>query len=376
MELDLIENLQAKKIKLEQLFLNPNNPRLMDKGRKTELDENRIIESKIQDKIIKDLRFEGINDLYEKIKKLGFLPIDRIVVKKLNTGDENYLVLEGNRRITTAKLLSKEHVEGIITLDGKIIDSLNEIEVLVYTGTDKNIIWLLQGMRHINGIKEWGALQQARFLYEMQNDNSLNATELDKMTGLGRNSISNKIRSYKGYMIAQSIYHGELSESNFSLFQEAIFTRPQIKNWLSWNDITDEFENVENLELLLNWYLGDEEGQKRFDRVLDIRDHFNQLLLPDNKNILIKFINTPDYTINDAIQEINNKVAEKNAQINQMDLQSRLSELNSFYLILSTLPIKNIKDSDEKLNFISVINNIKDTAEFNYNILISENENK
>ena len=34
MELDLIKNLESKKIKIEDLILNPNNPRLMDKSRK------------------------------------------------------------------------------------------------------------------------------------------------------------------------------------------------------------------------------------------------------------------------------------------------------------------------------------------------------
>lgn len=372
MELDLIQNLEAKKIQLNKLFLNPNNPRLMDKNRKSELAENRIIEDKIQDKIKKEIRFEGINDLYEKVKKLGFLPIDRIVVKKLeNESEDFFLVLEGNRRITTAKVLLEEHEEGIITLDEKILNSLKNIEVLIYTGTDKNIIWLLQGMRHINGIKEWGALQQARFLFEMQDDNSLNATELDKMTGLGRNSIATKIRSYKGFTFAQNVYKGELTESNFSLFQEAIFSRPQIKNWLSWNDTTDEFENLENLELLLDWYLGDNEGIKRFERVLDIRDHFNQLLLPENKNILTKFINTPEFSINNAIQEINNKNAEKNAQRNLLDIQNRLDELDEFYTNISTLPIKNIKESNLLSEFSSLLEKISESALFQCGILKS-----
>ena len=368
MELDLIQNLEAKSIKIEDLYLNPNNPRLMDKSRKSELSENRLIEEKIQEKTLKDIRFEGINDIYEKVKKLGFLPIDRIVVRKIESEDK-YLVLEGNRRISTVKVLLKEHEEGIVTLDEKILNSLQEVEVLVYKGNDKNIIWLLQGMRHINGIKEWGALQQARFLFEMQQDNSLNATELDKMTGLGRNSIANKIRSYKAYVFAQTIYQGELVDSNFSFFQEAIFTRPQIKKWLDWNDVTDEFDNLENLELLLNWYLGDENGIKRLDRVLDIRDHFNQLLLPENKNTLSKFIETPDFSINEAIQEIASKDAEKNIHKNQLDIENRLSELNDLYSSISTLPIKNIIDSNLKKEFTDIFEKIIEACQFQSEIL-------
>lgn len=374
MELDLIQHLEARKINLDDLLLNPNNPRLMDKSRKSELSEDRISEDKIQEKILKDIRFEGIGDIYEKVKKLGFLPIDRIVVRELE-GQDKFLVLEGNRRITTAKHLLAEHQDGIITLENRILDSLKEIEVLIYTGNDKNIIWLLQGMRHINGIKEWGALQQARFLYEMQQDNSLNATELDKMTGLGRNGIANKIRSYKGFSFSQNIYKGDLNENNFSLFQEAIFARPLIKNWLGWDDSLDEFEHIENLEKILEWYLGDDEGNKRFERVLDIRDHFNQLLLPENKNILVKFIEDQDFSINSAIQEVLNKDAEKHAQKNQLDIENRLEELEELYSSISTLPVRNIKTSEYKMKFVDVLKDINESAAFQISIL-ENNETK
>lgn len=369
MELDLIENLETKKIKLKNLLLNPNNPRLMGKSRKNDLSDNRVAEDNIQKTVLRDIRFDGINDLYEKIKKLGFLSIDRIVVRKIEE-TENYIVLEGNRRISTAKVLLEEHQEEIITLEDKLVDSLENIEVLVYSGTDKNIIWLLQGMRHINGIKEWGALQQSRFLYEMQKEESLNATELDKMTGLGRTTIANKIKSYKAFNFCQEIYHGELNENNFSLFQEAIFTRPLIKSWLEWNEPESKFENIENIEKLLNWYVGDEAGNRKLERVLDIRDHFNKLLLPENKSILDKFIDEEDFSINESIQEIRNKDAEKSAQKHQLDLEERIKNLNELYTELTTLPIVNIiNEVENKEKFREIIKKINESASFQLSIL-------
>lgn len=374
MENNLIDHLDAITVSIDNLFLNPNNPRLMDKNRKTELNDSRITEEKIQTSVIRDIRFEGINDLYEKIKKLGFLTIDRIVVRKIDN-TENYLVLEGNRRITTAKVLLKEHEEGIVTLDSKIVESLSNIEVLLYTGDSKNIIWLLQGMRHINGIKEWGALQQSRFLFEMQKDNSLNATELDKMTGFGRNTISNKIRAYKAFSFAKEIYHGDIEENNFSLFQEAIFSRPLIKEWLQWDDTEEKFLNIENLENLLNWYIGDEEGKIRINRVLDIRDGFNQILQNENKSILTKFVENPDYTLNDAIQDIKNRDAEKSAQKNQLDLNERYENLEQLYVNLTTLPLIHIlKDPNLKTKFVQVLSKIQESSNFQLSHLAKTDE--
>lgn len=369
MKFDLIDNLNTEKIALQDLLLNPNNPRLMGKNRKSDVSDDRVSEEKIQDSVMKEIISEGISDLYEKISKLGFLPIDRIVVRKIIESDK-YIVLEGNRRVTTAKKLLREHNEGMVTLNSELLGTLETIEVLVYSGVDKNIIWLLQGMRHINGIKEWGALQQARFLVEMQNEDSLNATELDKMTGLGRNTIANKIRSFKAFNFSQEIYHGDLDENNFSLFQEAIFTKPLIKGWLGWNDNINIFENRDNLESLLNWYVGDEEGKKKFDRVLDIRDHFNKLLLPENDSTLIKFIDDSEFSINEAIQEVRNKDAQETAQKNQLDLKERISRLNDLYTYLSTLPTVNIVEDDNVKNtFIEIISKISTSAEFQLKIL-------
>lgn len=368
MEDNLIENLSPLTLKIGDLLLNPNNPRLMDKSRKYELADDRITEEKIQTSIVKEIRTEGITDLYEKIKRLGFLTIDRIVVRKLNNSNQ-YLVLEGNRRVTTAKVILKEHEDGILTLSERILNSLKDIEVLVYSGDNKNIIWLLQGMRHINGIKEWGALQQARFLFEMQKDKSLSATELDKMTALGRNSIASKIRSYKAFVFAKEIHRADLTETNFSLFSEAIFKKPLIQEWLGWNDSEGNFVNTENLELLLNWYIGDEDGNKRFERVLDIRDLFNSLLLPENKNILVKFLSSEEFSINEAIQEVRNKDAEKTAQHHQLDLDERFETLQALYTSLTTLPLVNIlNDQTQKDKYQDIISKIKESSEFQLNL--------
>ncbi|MDD5271771.1 MAG: ParB/Srx family N-terminal domain-containing protein [Methylovulum sp.] len=47
----------------------------------------------------------GINELRDTIKTLGFLPMDRIVVRKWKGMPEKYVVIEGNRRVTALKWL-------------------------------------------------------------------------------------------------------------------------------------------------------------------------------------------------------------------------------------------------------------------------------
>lgn len=363
--LSLLSELTSETIQIDNLFVNPNNPRLMEKKRSVEVADSRIIEENVQDNVLKETVSEGITDLVQKMKRLGFLTIDRIVVREVKDNPGKYVVLEGNRRISTVKTLIKQHKAAEISLNDKVYDSMQNIEALVYGGTDKDIIWLLQGMRHINGVKEWGPLQQSRFLYEMQKKQNLRATELDKMTALGRNSIANKIRSYKAYQYCKEVYHGDIEEDQFSIFSEAIFARPIIKDWLEWNDESGKFENDTNLDYILNWYLGDEDGNKRIGRALDLRDFLNQALQNENKSFFKKFINNPELSSKDIIQEINAKDAVKDAQKNQLDLQERLEELDEISATLNTLPTKKIVDNKElREDFIQKLSEIGDTATF------------
>lgn len=370
LNLNLIQDLTSKKVKLEDLYVNPNNPRIMGKNRVQSILDKRIIEDGVQNKIRDLMKKEGLNDLIEKIKKVGFLPIDRIVVRPIKDLENKFVVLEGNRRVSTLKLLTKEHEDGDITLNEKLLNSIKEIEILVYTGKDKNIEWLLQGLRHINGVKEWGSLQQSRFLFEMQEKRKLSPTDLNKMTGLGRNIIANMIRSYKGWLVSTEIYDGDIKEEHFSLFREAIFARPKIKEWLEWDDNSGEFKNEDNLFLILNWFIGDLEGKRRFKRALDLRDVMSKILLKENKSLFDKFLNEEEYSVDEVKYDLNQKIAEKESQKKQLDVNSRLEEINDFNDKISTLPIKRITENSETLSeFTGILEELLGNVEFQLNLL-------
>lgn len=106
---ELLSYLESVQVKLDDLYLNPNNPRIIGKRRRQLVTDDRIIESKVQESILEEMKHEGLNDIIEKVKKMGFLPIDRIVVRKIKNYPDKYLVLEGNRRTSSLKILKDEH---------------------------------------------------------------------------------------------------------------------------------------------------------------------------------------------------------------------------------------------------------------------------
>ncbi|MCD6099164.1 MAG: hypothetical protein J7K33_01120 [Candidatus Marinimicrobia bacterium] len=362
--LELLE-LEEKEVELMDIMVDPNNPRLLELGFDVVPDE-RICEDSVQRETIDNMKKIGLKDITEKVKKFGFLTVDKVVVRPLT--DNKYVVIEGNRRISALKELYEDHKRGRISLNESVLKSITSLKVLVYTGTNKDVVWLLQGIRHIKGVKEWGPLQQGRFLSEMQERRGLRAADLAKMTGIGRNTVTRLIRSYKAWEQAKTDEdHGDkINADHFSLFSEAVFRKPILKSWLGWDDDTKRFNNEENLKKLLGWYLGEDginNGEPRLPRVNpDIRDIFSQLLLGENRELYEKFENE-EISIEEVRRQMEEAKFKKSAQREKIDLDSKLSELETMATTIQTLPIPKILEEETKIeHFIERLENIENLA--------------
>lgn len=371
--LELLE-LHKSIVKLENVFVDPNNPRLLEMGFE-EVPDDRIEEEDVQKEAIANMKKIGLKDIIEKVKKFGFLTVDRVVVRSLNKG--KFVVLEGNRRVSSLKVLKVDHARGRVSINERVLKSIDEFEVLIYKGADKDVVWLLQGLRHIKGIKDWGPVQQGRFLVEMQERRNLKPTDLATMTGLGRNTIANLIRSYKGWEQAKEDddYGDKVDTDKFSLFQEAIFKKSSLKKWLGWDDNNKKFENRENFKKLLGWYLGDENtnnGEPRLPRVNpDVRDVLSKLLIDKNKSIFEEFENG-DISIDKARSKMEEEEYRRDAQEIKVDLDSQLDTLDLMTTTLQTLPIPKIIKNNEKISpFIKKLENVEDAAKTQKNIIIT-----
>jgi len=148
---------------LESLFLDPKNPRFKTPA---SIAESRYEEQPVQERALAELKSIGIDDLLASIRSYGFVPSDPLVVRPL--GEKKHVVVEGNRRVAALKTLMKGHQDGTSPLPEYIVKSITQLEVLVYDGDDPNIAWILQGLRHMTGIKEWQPLQQAEFLAKVE----------------------------------------------------------------------------------------------------------------------------------------------------------------------------------------------------------------
>jgi len=164
-----VDQLEEQRISVENLFLDPNNPRFWTERTTKDVPDAKIPDDKVQTTTFSAINQHGVEELRDSILRNGFLPLDRIVVRPIAGHDGKYVVVEGNRRLAALKSLRQQIADDLISeenISADYLENLKEstdvLEVLVYTGTDTaDIAWRLQGIRHISGIRDWQPAQRA-----------------------------------------------------------------------------------------------------------------------------------------------------------------------------------------------------------------------
>ena len=276
------EQLTPIVLSIDQIYLDPNNPRLVDDNWLTILDEridHDYVQREAQDKMI---RFHNVDKLRMNMEINGFLPIDQVIVREFKP--DKFVVLEGNRRITAAKLIVDLEHKGV-AIDAKVMDSIRNINCLLYTGTDDQAAWIFQGLRHITGIKPWSAYNKAKLMNQLLQEEGKNLTEVGKQFGLSAFGAGQWIRGYNAFRQAKddSEYSRDVKEVSYTYFQE-LFGRSNLplRQWMDWNDSEYQFEDALAFNEFLGW-LYPKPNEDEIDEDVDPDDVFGDW---DNRRIL------------------------------------------------------------------------------------------
>lgn len=352
----LDKELVSSTIALEKIYLDPNNPRFTS-FKWDDISVDQISDSNIQkttkDKLEKEF---SINKLVDNIQINGFLPIDRIVVKQLN--DEEYVVLEGNRRICAAKVIMEMYNNNNALVDEAVIGSLKEINCLVYTGSDTQAAWIFQGLRHIIGVQEWPAYNKAKLLVQLMENEDLSLTEVGKKFGLSGYGAGQWVRGYYAFMQAaeDSDYTQEIDERAYPYLQE-IFSRsnPVFKDWLQWNDTEYKFEDNLKFNEFLSWlYPRDEENGLDGKEVQGNWD--NRLIKRSNDIRVVSFLLREDinefemFRADGDLQRAHNAANMKKYLASQDPSAEALDKIKSCTKALDDIPYKLIRTRKEELS--------------------------
>ena len=378
MDQSLVKSIVQIETHIDNLFLDPNNPRFISPEWNYISDDN-IMNSSVQENIKGRLITGfGIEKLASNIRINGFLKIDRVVVKKINNTEDKYVVLEGNRRICAAKLIF-EQAQTNSELPEDVVDSVTNIECLEYIGTDPKASWIFQGLRHISGITDWPPFNKAKLLVEQMETDDLTLTQVGERFGITAYAAGQWMRGYRAFQQASqdSDFIHELDIKSYPFFQE-IFGRSSsgVREWLDWDDNNRVFKNVLNLDEFISWlYPREEEDGDAFGswdkRHLKVRDDLRTL------SYLIK--ESPDHfevfrrTKNLENAYANALSAKQKEQISDQT-ENTLKILNKCIGAIDNLPAKALRNDEIKSKIIAICKKLIQSISDIIPEVIDENE--
>lgn len=232
---------------IDKLYLDPNNPRL---AVIESIDESRIIDSSIQEKTSKMITggrgTSNISDLIASFKQHSYIPAEKIIVRPIEDGKA--VVIEGNRRLATLKLLYSKFNSGE-DIGNFNPDIFNKIPVISHQGEDISIRKVIMGLKHISGSRKWSAMNQARFIENLMIQDMLSEAEICDTYTISKVELRTILRTLSLIeLYKESDYGDNFTSEKYSTFRE-IVKSPKIKEWLEIPSSATDFNLANKLRL-------------------------------------------------------------------------------------------------------------------------------
>ncbi len=251
-----------KEVDFENLYLDPNNLRFAH----FEFGSKKTPQDKITDPAVQENAFEKlksnefqIRSLRDSILEVGFLPVDRIVVSKIE--DDNYVVIEGNRRLAALKWVKEMIDEGI--QDASIYSSFEKLKVSVIDpecDTEVNRL-KVQGIRHISEIRPWGTYQKAVLIKTMIEDENLEPQDVANAIGSRTQEVNRVYKAYKLWeQMTEDPDYGEYAETDRITYFYELVGRVPLRRHFGYNEETLTFEEEDEYHYFYKWIIEDPEN--------------------------------------------------------------------------------------------------------------------
>jgi hypothetical protein len=245
--------MQRITVKLENLFFDPNNFRYDDDFNSTNVPLSDTMKPSIQNNVRKKLIPE-IKDLKQGILTNDFIYIETIIVKPLD--EENYIVVEGNRRTATLKSLYEDYK--VNEIDEKLVNLIDIFNNGIVVGLVDATIHdedILMGMRHITGVKPWKAFSKAKLIVKLKEQRGYDFREIaEKLTG----TASDIKKRYNALKLLENMINNDYDYENvsdlYNLFVEAL-GKPAFRDWLEYDEENIKFKNQTNLDRFYKWLI-------------------------------------------------------------------------------------------------------------------------
>ena len=310
-------------VALTDLLIDPNNPRFADISEESlNIPRHRFFDPEVQKNAYNKMmhpRFDVVS-LANSIETVGFLQVDNIVARRLD-GD-NYVVIEGNRRLAALKYIVNQFSLGESLLDEESIAQLSQIGILVVDNLEDDSDStgkIIQGIRNVTGIKEWDAYQKAQFISEMI-EKGKEPGVISKMIGMSVRDINRYYKTYSAMVQFRrdEEYGSKWRNSFFSYFDE-VLKRPALRDYFGWNEDNYQFVNRDRIRRFYDWIIPNEEDIRTFSDVHEVRALVN--LIDDEKAL--------NYLDDQNLQKAINYYEQKNLNVSKATLPECMNQISA-----------------------------------------------
>ena len=247
------------KIPLHFLRLDPKNVRFKHM-------ERALSDKELEEEIWKDADSKSLLREIKFSRGLSEMPF----VKKIT--DNEFLVIEGNRRTTCLRKLAAE----VNSKKEKDIprERIDPVKCVVFpSDIEERDIALWLSRVHVSGKKDWAAMNKGAHVYDLIKIHGMSYDDVARAISIGKNTISQNVSAHEQTLVYHDRYPtDEAWLQKFSHFLEMYKKRP-LKDWISVHD---------NMELFMKWI---NKGQipmaihvRKLDKIiLENADAFNSL---------------------------------------------------------------------------------------------------
>jgi hypothetical protein len=282
--------LKDTKVNLDNLLLDADNYRV---AKNTDEKVTSIPETiDRQKEILSDLKKQKLADLKDSILENGFVTVDRIVIKKVN--ENQYLVIEGNRRVAALKSIIQDYKKGYISSPNihELIKQTKAISAVLVEGTlqeVKDYSNALMGIRHVSGAKTWQGWQSAKLVNSMF-ESEKQLSEIGKMLGITSIDAGRRMRGYKAFkQLENDPQYGDGKESHhYAILLEFLAANKKGRDWLGWDDTDYFFEKTRELKRLYRAIVKDSVGDYEVRNIDDARSFLSKLETFKGQELVLK----------------------------------------------------------------------------------------
>lgn len=292
-------------INIDNLHPDPENPRLPKEYQGKS--ENDVIEALYKFFHLQELAISMFENGYFDAEPLVAIPKNLPTefagkeYRELNNNenykvfitnpDTHFTVVEGNRRLSTAKLLLTGAKRGLPVLGEEqnwVKEDLRLLPVIIYPERKQVLAYI--GARHIIGTKKWDAYAKARYIASLKEEHKLSMDDIQRTVGDTGNSARKIYTCYKVIEEVETEFENidtSAAKENFSFLILAT-GQGSIKDFIGlpkkWNDINLDIniipsDKIDNLKQLFLWLFGDgKEVRKIIKESRDITNYLTDIL--------------------------------------------------------------------------------------------------